>query len=290
MIGFNTVKTTILLTVLTLLVVYAGRAMGGQAGMVMAFGMAVVMNVGAYWFSDKIVLAMYRAQSATEAEAPRLHEMVQSICEAAKIPMPKLFIIPQAAPNAFATGRNPSHAAVAVTKGILELLSYEELRAVLGHEIAHVINRDTLISTVAATLAGAISTLAHMARWAMIFGGGHRDRDERDGGHPAAGLVMIIVAPIAAALIQFAISRAREYQADATGAKLSDDPLSLASALRKMDAYSKRIPMDANPSTAHLFIVNPLTADGFIHLFSTHPPIPKRIERLEKIAMASLKK
>ena len=278
----NAMKTTLLMAGLMGLFVAAGHALGGQSGMVMAFGMAVATNFFAYWFSDKMVLMMYRAKQVTRAQEPDLYEMVAGLAQRAGIPMPRLYIIPDSSPNAFATGRDPRHAAVAVTKGILKLLSPQELKGVLGHELAHVLNRDILISTIAATMAGAISMLAHMTQWAMIFGGRQDDRD-RGGNHPIAAIATIILAPMAAMLIQMAISRSREYQADAAGARIHGNPLDLASALRKMAQESRRVPMDAEPSTAHLFIVNPLTAKGVMSLFLTHPPIQERIKRLESM-------
>ena len=264
---------------LTVLLVLIGGAFGGRQGMIMAFMFASVMNLFSYWFSDKIVLRMYRAQEVTEADAPVLYSVTRDNAMKMNMPMPKVYIIPSDAPNAFATGRNPNHAAVAATEGILRLLTKEELAGVMAHEIGHVRNRDILIGTIAATFAGAISMLAHMAQWAMIFGGGRRDDNDRGG--MVGGILMIILAPIAAALIQMAISRSREYEADATGARICGNPLALASALKKLQAGSQRIPMDANPATAHMFIVNPLRGGGFVNLFSTHPPMEERIARLE---------
>ncbi|HET7893411.1 MAG TPA: zinc metalloprotease HtpX [Candidatus Sulfotelmatobacter sp.] len=276
----NTFKTAFLLTALTLLLMFIGRAFGGQNGMFLALAIAVVMNFVSYFYSDKIALAMYRAQPVTREELPRAYAAVDRLTQKIGIPMPKIYVIPSESPNAFATGRNPSHASVAVTHGILGLLTDEELEGVLAHELGHVNNRDILISSVAATLAGAITMLASMGRWAMLFGGfGGNSRDRRDGGGVAA-LVMLIVAPIAASLIQLAVSRSREYQADATGAHFTGNPYALASALQKLDAYSRRVPMQASPSTAHLFIIQPLLGMNFGNLFSTHPPIAKRIERL----------
>jgi len=276
----NTFKTAFLLTALTLLLMFIGRYFGGQNGMFLALAFAVVMNFGAYFFSDKIALATYRAQPVTREQLPRAYQIVERLTQKIGIPMPKIYVIPTDSPNAFATGRNPSHASVAVTQGILQLLNDEELEGVLAHELGHVNNRDILISSVAATLAGAITMLASMGRWAMIFGGyGGRDRNDRGGGG-MAGLFMLIVAPIAATLIQLAVSRSREYQADATGAHFTGNPYALASALQKLDAYSRRLPMQASPSTAHLFIIQPLLGMNFGSLFSTHPPIAKRIERL----------
>lgn len=275
----NTFKTAFLLTALTLLLMMIGRYFGGQNGMLLALVLAAVMNFISYFFSDKIALAMYRAQPVTREELPRAYAAVERLAPKMGIPMPKIYVIPTESPNAFATGRNPKHASVAVTHGILGLLNDEELEGVLAHELGHVNNRDILISSVAATVAGAITMLASMGRWAMIFGGYGGDREERRGGG-LAGLVMLILAPIAATLIQLAVSRSREYQADATGAHFTGNPYALASALQKLDAYSRRVPMAASPSTAHLFIIQPLLGVNFGNLFSTHPPIAKRIERL----------
>jgi heat shock protein HtpX len=278
----NTLKTTFLLTVLTLLLLFAGGAMGGQGGMTIALIFAGIMNLGAYWFSDKIVLRMYNAQPVTESEAPEFYRMVRELALQADMPMPKVYIIPTDTPNAFATGRNPSHAAVAATQGIMRILTYEELKGVMAHELAHVKNRDTLISTVAATIAGAITYLAHMAQWAAIFGGMRSDDEE--GSNPLALIVMAIVAPLAAMLIQMAISRSREYGADKGGAQIAGNPMHLANALRKLQMANQRIPMHANESTAHMFIVNPLTGGGLMSLFSTHPPMEERVRRLEEMA------
>ncbi len=274
----NTFKTAFLLTALTLLLMFFGRYFGGENGMLLALAFAIVMNFGAYFFSDKIALATYRAQPVTREQLPRAYEIVERLTQKIGLPMPKIYVIPTESPNAFATGRNPKHASVAVTHGILGLLNDEELEGVLAHELGHVGNRDILISSVAATIAGAITMLASMGRFAMIFGGGGGSRDRRGGG--LAGLFMLIVAPIAASLIQLAVSRSREYQADATGAHYTGNPYALASALQKLDAYSRRVPMQASPSTAHLFIIQPLLGMNFGNLFSTHPPIAKRIERL----------
>jgi len=277
----NGFKTMLLMMVLTLMLVFFGGLLGGKSGMTFALIMAFGMNFFAYWFSDKIVLRMYRAEEVTERDAPELYNIVKRLTQAAGLPMPKLYIIDEDQPNAFATGRNPEHSAVAVTTGILRLLSREEIEGVIAHELSHIKNRDILVATIAAAIAGAISYLAQMAQWAMIFGG--RDRDE-EGGNPIVALVMMIVAPIAAMLIQLAISRSREYGADETGAKICGNPLHLANALKKLHMASQRIPMEANPSTAHMFIVNPLTGGGFARLFSTHPPIEDRIARLEAMA------
>jgi heat shock protein HtpX len=265
---------------LTVLLVVIGRVIGGQGGMMIAFLFAVVMNFASYWWSDKVVLRMYHAQELTQADNPALFQLVGDLAGRAGLPMPRVYLIPQDQPNAFATGRDPQHAAVAVTQGILRLLSQDELRGVLAHELAHVKHRDILVATVAATLAGAISMLANMAQWAMIFGGG-RSSDDRDGGNPIAGIVMMIVAPIAAMMIQMAISRSREFGADEGGAQISGNPLSLANALRKLEVKTEQIPMEANPATAHMFIVSPLHGGGFTKLFSTHPPLEERIARLE---------
>src|SRR5512141_2425671 len=265
----NTLKTTFLLAVLTVLFVLVGNAIGGQSGMVFAFGLAIVMNVGSYWFSDKIVLRMYSAREVTEAESPQLHGVVRRLALAAGVPMPKVYIIPEESPNAFAAG--------AATEGILRVLSPEELEAVLAHEMAHVRNRDILIGTVAATLAGAIMMLANMARFAAIFGGG---RDDREGGGGLQLLAMAIVAPLGAMLIQMAVSRSREYLADETGARFCGKPEALARALEKISGWSRQVPMQASPAAAHMFIISPLTGGGLLSLFSTHPPVEKRIERL----------
>ncbi len=280
----NLMKTGILLTALTVLLVLIGGALGGQSGMIMAFVLALVMNFGSYWFSARIVLAMYRAQPVDEASAPGLHRIVRTLATRAGIPMPRVYIIPGETPNAFATGRNPQHAAVAVTEGILRLMSEEELEGVLAHELSHVQNRDTLIMAIAATLAGAITYMAHMAQWAMIFGGGRRDSDDSEGGGLIGGLLMIVLAPIAAMLIQLAVSRSREFQADASGARMAGQPWGLAKALEKLEMASKVAPMHATPATAHLFIVNPLTGGGWTTLFATHPPIAERVARLRAMA------
>ena len=278
----NTFKTAFLLTALTLLLMFFGRFFGGQNGMFLALAFAAVMNFVSYFYSDKIALAMYRAQPVTREQLPRAFAAVERLTQKIGIPMPKMYVIPTDSPNAFATGRNPEHASVAVTHGILQLLNDEELEGVLAHELGHVNNRDILISSVAATIAGAITMLASMGRWAMIFGGYGGDRDRRGGGGLTA-LLMLIVAPIAAGLIQMAVSRSREYQADATGAHFTGNPYALASALQKIDAYARRTPLQASPSTAHLFIIQPflgVNAGMFANLFSTHPPVAKRIERL----------
>ncbi len=277
----NGLKTLMLLTALTVLFVAIGYLVGGQNGMIIAFGFAVVMNFVSYWFSHKIVLSMYKAQEVSESDAPRLYGMVQRLATQAGLPTPKVYIIPQNSPNAFATGRNPSNGVVAFTQGILDLLSEDELEGVTAHELAHIKNRDILTQTIAATIAGAIGMLASMAQWGAIFGGMGRSDDREGGGNIFGLLAMAIVAPIAAMFVQMAISRAREYAADATGAHISGKPLSLANALRKLHAGAARRPMDANPATAHMFIVNPLTARSMMSLFSTHPPVEERIARLE---------
>jgi len=280
----NTVKTIGLMVFMTLLLVFVGAAIGGRSGMIFAFAMAVLMNFGTYWFSDKLVLRMYGAQPVSESQAPELYSIVRTLVQKAGMPMPKVYIIPEETPNAFATGRNPEHAVVAVTQGIMRILSREELAGVIGHELAHIKHRDMLTGTIVATIAGAISMLAQMAQWAMIFGGGSR-RDDDEGGSPIAALVMMIVAPIAAMLIQMAISRTREYEADKGGAGLSGNPMGLANALLKLERGNQVIPMaDAKPATAHMFIVNPLHGGGLLRLFSTHPPIPERVKRLEAMA------
>lgn len=277
----NTVKTGVLLAGLTALLVVVGGLWMGRSGMVLFFGIAMVMNLGSYWFSDKIVLRMYNAREVTEADAPLLYGVTRELAEKANMPMPRVYLIPSDALNAFATGRNPTHAAVAATRGILQVLTRDELKGVMAHELSHVGNRDILIGTIAAAIAGAIGLIANMAQWGMIFGGfgGRRDDESRGGGIGA--ILMIFLAPVAAMLIQMAISRSREYQADASGAKLCGNPQSLASALRKLEAGSKRIPMDASPATAHMFIVNPLRAGFISGLFSTHPPMEERVARLE---------
>jgi heat shock protein HtpX len=269
----NTFKTAFLLTLLTLLLMFIGRAFGGQNGMLLALAFAAVMNFISYFYSDKIALAMYRAQPVTREELPRAYAAVERLTQKIGIPMPKIYVIPNDSPNAFATGRNPQHASVAVTQGILNLLTDEELEGVLAHELGHVNNRDILIGSVAATIAGAITMVS---RFGFFFGGG---RDERRGGGMGA-LLMLILAPIAATLIQLWVSRTREYDADATGAHFTGNPYALASALGKLDAYSRRLPLQATPSTAHLFIIQPFLGMNFGSLFSTHPPIAKRIERL----------
>ncbi|MHB0999636.1 MAG: zinc metalloprotease HtpX [Armatimonadota bacterium] len=278
----NALKTGLLLTAMTLLLVGIGRWVGGQSGMIVAFGIAMVMNVVSYWFSDTIVLKMYHAQPVTEAESPGLYGMVSRLTQNAGLPMPKLYIVPGEMPNAFATGRDPNHAAVAVTQGLMRILDKDEVAGVLAHELAHVKNRDILISTIAATIAGAIMMFASITRWAFILGGMGRSDDD-DGGGGIGALVAMILAPFAAMLIQMWISRTREYQADAVGAEISGRPMDLASALMKLENASKYVPSTANTQTAHMFIVNPLRG-GISGLFSTHPPIPERVAKLESIA------
>jgi heat shock protein HtpX len=275
----NTLKTVLLLGLLTGLILWVGQVLGGSQGMMIALVFATFTNFASYWFSDKIVLAMYRARPVGMNEAPELYRIVHNLATRAGLPMPKLYMIPTDAANAFATGRSPQHAAVAVTEGILRLMSWEELEGVLAHELSHVKNRDILISSIAATLAGVIMMVANMVRWAAFFGG--TSRDERDGGGGLLGfLAMVIVAPIAAMLIQMAISRSREYQADASGAQLLHSGESLAKALEKLEYAAQRIPLDASPQTAHLFIVNPLSGRSLMSWFSTHPPLEERIKRL----------
>ena len=275
----NVFKTGVLLAVLTAMLVLIGGALGGRQGMLVAFVLAVVMNFASYWFSDRMVLAMYGAQPIDEAAAPGLYAIVRRLTTRAGLPMPRVYLIPGDTPNAFATGRNPQHAVVAVTEGILRILDDEELEGVLAHELAHVKNRDILISTIAATLAGTITYLAHMAQWAAMFGGRSSD-DEEGGSNPIALILMAVLAPIAAMLVQLAVSRAREFQADATGAQVAGHARGLAQALQKLQMANEAAPMAANPSTAHLFIVNPLSGSVLMRLFSTHPPIEERIARL----------
>ena len=276
----NGFKTTVLMVFLSLMLVAIGGLLGGKSGMIFALIMAFGMNFISYWFSDKIVLRMYGAQEISEQEAPELHGMVRRLSTAAGLPMPKVYIINESQPNAFATGRNPEHGAVAVTAGILNMLTREELEGVLAHELAHIKHRDILVGTVAATIAAAISYVAQMAQWTMIFGG---RRDEEEGSNPLVAIVMMIVGPIAAMLIQMAISRSREFGADEGGARIAGNPRYLASALKKLHTASRAIPMQANPSTAHMFIVSPLTGGGLMKLFSTHPPLEERVARLESM-------
>ena len=274
----NIFKTMLLMTGLTLVLLWAGNALGGQSGMTVALVFALIMNAFSYWFSDKIVLKMYKAREVSRADAPELYEMVRRLTNKAGLPMPRVYIINQPQPNAFATGRNPENAAIAVTTGIMSILSVNELEGVIAHELSHIKHRDILIGTVAATIAGAVSYLAHMAQWAMIFGG-----NDDDDGNPFAAIVMMIVAPIAAMLIQMAISRSREYAADAGGARIAGNPGYLANALKKLHSASQQIPLKAEPATAHMFIVNPLSGGRMARLFSTHPPLEERIARLENM-------
>ena len=275
----NIFKTVLFLALLTLLVVFCGYALGGERGMTAAFILACLMNFGAYWFSDRIVLSMYRAQLLAEEEAPEVFEIVRTLSAKAGIPMPRLYVLPSASANVFATGRDPQHAAIAVTHGIVGLLNEEELSGVLGHEMAHILSRDILLSSIVATLAGALSMIASMFQGSFFWGG---ERDDRDNGHPLAWILASILMPFVAMLIQLAISRSREYEADRRGAELCEEPLYLASALRKIDITSKRFPLrDAQPATAHLFIMNPLSGRGWSALFSTHPSVEDRITRLE---------
>ena len=280
-VAMNTLKTTFLMALLTVILVLIGGAIGGRGGMTTAFLLAGGMNFFSYWFSDKIVLRMYGAQPVEERDNPRFYGIIRRLAERAGVPMPKVYIIQDDSPNAFATGRNPGHAAVAATTGIMRLLNDEELAGVMAHELGHVKNRDILISTLAATFAGAITFLAHMAQWGAMFGGGRGDDDE---GGIFGMIFMAILAPIAAMLVQMAISRSREFGADAAGAHISGNPLSLARALQKLELGSQQIPMNANAATAHMFIVNPLTGGGLMSLFSTHPPISERVHRLEEIS------
>ena len=284
----NTLKTTALLAALTVLFILLGNVVGGEQGMVVAFVFAGLMNFASYWWSDRIVLWMYGAREVSEAEAPAFHALVRRLAQRAGVPMPRVYLIPTDTPNAFATGRNPQHAAVAATEGILRLLTTDELEGVMAHELGHVRNRDILISTVAATLAGAIMMLGRMAQWAALFGGA-RGSDEEEGGG-AGGivgmLVLAILAPLAAMLIQMAISRAREYLADAAGAQISRKPWALADALEKLERGSAVVPMNANPATAHMFIVNPLSGSSILKLFSTHPPVEERVARLRAMRIA----
>jgi len=277
-------KVTFLLLLLTILFVGIGYAFGGQGGMILAFGLAVVMNFFSYWFSDKIVLKMYSARQADENKDARLIKIVRYASQRAFLPMPKVYVIPTDAPNAFATGRNKDHAAVAATEGILRILNDDELEGVIGHELGHVQNHDILIGTLVATVAGAIGIIASMARWAAIFGGMGGRSDDRDGGNPIALLVMAIVAPLAAMMIQMAVSRSREYGADASGSKITGKPLALASALEKLHRSPVKLNLDQRPATAHLFIANPLSGKGMTHLFSTHPPVEERVKRLKALA------
>lgn len=280
----SNLKTVMLLALLSGIIIFLGGAMGGKTGLVFAFGLALLMNAGSYWYSDKIVLRIYGAQEVDAQDAPALHHMVEELAHNAGIPKPRICIIPQDAPNAFATGRDPEHGVVAVTHGIMKLLSPEELKGVLAHEIGHIANRDILIQSVAGVLASAIITVANMMQWMAIFGMGGRD-DEEGGSNPFAALLLAFLAPVAASLIQMAISRSREYGADDAGARFSGNPLYLASALEKLGAYSQRIPMRAgSEATAHMFIVNPFAGANLARLFSTHPPIEERVQRLRMMA------
>jgi len=276
-------KTVLLLALLSGLIIGLGGLLGGRTGIIIALGLAVIMNVGSYWYSDKIVLSMYRARELSPEEAPMLFRMVAELAQAANVPMPRICVVPEETPNAFATGRDPEHGVVAVTEGIMRLLSPEELRGVLAHEMAHIANRDILIQTVAGVLASAITSIANMLQWAAIFGG--RSSSEEGGSNPLAAMLMAFLAPVAASLIQMAISRSREYLADATGARLCGQPLALASALARLDAGNQRVPMHANPATENMFIVSPLSGGSLAGLFSTHPPMQERIRRLQEMAM-----
>jgi heat shock protein HtpX len=277
----NYFKTTLLLGLMTGLILVVGRALGGNQGMLLALGVAAVMNFVSYWFSDQIVLKLYRGREVSPAEAPRFHAIVDGLIARANLPKPKLYLLPGDSPNAFATGRNPSHAAVAATEGVMKLMNDEELQGIIAHELGHVKNRDILISSVAATIAGAITFLATMARWGALFGGyGSNSDRERGGGNIVSLLLTAILAPIAAMIVQMAISRSREFAADATGAAIAGQPYGLAKALEKLDVYSKRLPMEATQATAHMFIVAPFTGSALTNLFSTHPPIEERIRRL----------
>ncbi|MBI4489977.1 MAG: zinc metalloprotease HtpX [Deltaproteobacteria bacterium] len=275
----NSFKTALLLGLLTGIILGIGQLFGGSQGLVIAFVFALLLNLGSYWFSDKIVLAMYQAREVGPDEAPDLYRMVQNLTLRAQLPMPRLYAIPSPSPNAFATGRDPQHAVVAVTEGILQIMKREEIEGVIAHELSHIKNRDILIGSIAATLAGVIMMLANMARWAAIFGVG-REREEEGGGGILGLILMSILAPIAAVIIQMAISRSREFLADATGARIAGNPLGLASALEKLARASERIPLEGRPETAHMFIVNPLSGGSFLSLFSTHPPVEERIARL----------
>ncbi len=281
----SNLKTALLLALLSGIIIVLGGAMGGKTGLVFAFGLALLMNVGSYWYSDKIVLRMYRAQEVSPSEAPALHAMVGELAHNAGIPKPRVCVMQENAPNAFATGRNPEHGVVVVTHGLMTLLTPEEIRGVLAHEIAHIANRDILIQSVAGVLASAIVTVANLMQWAAIFGMGRSNDEEGGGSNPFAALLLAFLAPIAASLIQFAISRSREYLADSSGARYAHDPLALASALEKLSAYSQRVPMhEGNEATAHMFIVNPFSGASFARLFSTHPPIEERVQRLRQMA------
>lgn len=276
------IKTLVLMAALSAVLIFMGGALGGQQGILIALVFALIMNVGSYWYSDKIVLSMYRAQELSPADAPVVHQIVDELARNAGIPKPRLYIVPQEAPNAFATGRNPQHGVIAVTQGIMRLLPPEQLRGVLAHEMAHIANRDILVQSVAGVIASAITAIANMLQFAMIFGG-NRD-EEGNGTNPLAAIAMMILGPLAASLIQMAISRRREYMADAAGASYCKDPMALAMALNNLDAYSRHIPMQANPATENMFIVNPLSGDSMRKLFSTHPPMEERIANLQEMA------
>ena len=287
MFSFNTLKTTLLLGALTGLLVIAGGVLGGNSGMLLGFVVAVAMNFGSYWFSDKIAMKMAGAREVSYAEAPELHDMVAHLAQVSGLPKPRVAIVQADAPNAFATGRNPSHGLVAVTTGIMRILNRRELAAVISHELGHIRNRDILISSIAATFAGAITMLAHLGQFAMIFGG--RSDEDEEGGGIFGALLMIILAPIAATIIQLAISRSREFGADRTGAEVGQDPEALASALEKLDAYSREIPLPVNPAASHMFIVKPVTGFSMQSLFSSHPPTEQRVARLRQIALEQSK-
>jgi heat shock protein HtpX len=276
----NQFKTAMLLTIMTVFIMMAGRFLGGTHGMVVALFIAGAMNFFSYWFSDKMVLRMYRAEEVSPSQAPEIYSIVEELAQTAGLPMPRVYIIPQESPNAFATGRNPENAVVAVTHGLLKLMGREEIKGVLAHEMGHIKNRDILIGTIAATMAGAVMMLAQMARWTAMFGGYRGNDGEGEGGGIIGLIVMSVIAPLAAAVIQMAISRSREYLADATAARLTGNPEGLAGALEKLGMYSGRIPMQAEPATAHMFITNPLSGRSFVNLFSTHPPIEDRVARL----------
>lgn len=280
---YNTLKTGVLLVILAAILMFIGAAVGGRGGLLVALFFALAMNFASYWFSDKIVLGIYGAQEISESEAPQLYRIIRHLAQRAQLPMPRVYLMPSATPNAFATGRNPQHAAVAVTEGILQLLDQQELEGVLAHELAHVKNRDTLTMTITATIASAIMWLTQMAQWAAFFGGFSRNEDD-DGGGLLGLLVSIFIAPIAATLVQMAISRSREYAADTVGAQIAGTPYGLANALEKLTYAAQRVPADVTPATAHLFIVNPLSRQSFTTLFSTHPPIEERVRRLRSMA------
>ena len=281
----STIRTTAMLALLTVLLVVLGRAIGGPGGMIIAFFFAIAMNFGAYWFSDKIALKMAGAKEVTAADAPELHGIVADLAARANLPMPRVYLVDDPTPNAFATGRDPQHAAVAATTGIMRILDRDELAGVMAHELAHVKHRDTLIQAVVATVAGSITMIANMAQWALIFGGfGGGDDEEEGAGGLVGGLLMIVLAPIAAMIIQFAISRSREYAADAGGAAINGDPLALANALRKLERGAAALPTTAQPAMAHQYIINPFAGGGMLALFSTHPPVAERVARLEALA------